>query len=81
MVEMFLNAFQTAGIDKEVVEELWEYNFDLNNKTCKRQNRAHPAKKTGDSCRATFWQNIRANDSMMHRLEQDLGGWAKPDLV
>jgi hypothetical protein len=35
LVEVVINAFDTAGIDKGVVEEVWEYAFDIYDKMCK----------------------------------------------
>ena len=35
LVEVVLNAFETPGISKEVVEELWEFAFDIYDRTCK----------------------------------------------
>lgn len=35
IVEAVLTAFKTAGVEKEVVEELWEYAFALYDQACK----------------------------------------------
>ena len=35
LVEVVLNAFETTGISKEVVDELWEFAFDIYDRTCK----------------------------------------------
>ena len=35
LVEVVLNSFEADGIDQEVVEELWEYAFDVYDRMCK----------------------------------------------
>ena len=35
LVEVVLMAFETTGISKEVVDELWEYVFNIYDRTCK----------------------------------------------
>jgi len=35
LVEVMLNASETAGIDKAVAEEVWEYAFDVYDRFCK----------------------------------------------
>ena len=35
LVEVVVDAFEAADIDKEVIEELWEYTFNLYDRTCK----------------------------------------------
>ena len=35
LVEVMLNAFETAGIDKAVAEEVWEYAFEVYDRACK----------------------------------------------
>jgi hypothetical protein len=35
LVEAVLTAFETAGIDRQVVEELWEYSYSRYDRYCK----------------------------------------------
>jgi hypothetical protein len=35
LVEVMLNAFETAGIDKAVAEAVWEYAFEVYDRACK----------------------------------------------
>jgi hypothetical protein len=35
LLEVVLNAFETTGIEKGVVEEVWEYAFDVYDRACK----------------------------------------------
>lgn len=46
LVEAVLAAFETAGISKEVVDELWEYAFDVYDQACKE---AEPDSTTKDN--------------------------------
>jgi hypothetical protein len=45
-VEAVLMAFETAGISKAVVDELWEYTFDVYDQVCKE---AEPESTTKDN--------------------------------
>ena len=45
LVEVVLDAFEAAGIDKEVIEELWEYTFDLYDRTCKEVEPDSPSEE------------------------------------
>ena len=45
LVEVVLDAFEAAGIDKEVIEELWEYAFDLYDRTCKEMEPGSPTEE------------------------------------
>jgi hypothetical protein len=46
LVEAVLLAFETAGISKDVVNELWEYAFDVYDQACKE---AEPDSTTEDN--------------------------------
>jgi hypothetical protein len=35
LLEVVLNAFETAGIEKDVTEEVWEYAFAVYDRACK----------------------------------------------
>ena len=45
LVEVVLTAFETADIAEEVADELWEYTFDLYDKTCKEAMPDSPSKE------------------------------------
>lgn len=46
LVEAVLNAFETAGIAKAVVDAVWEYAFDVYDKACKE---AEPEPATAEN--------------------------------
>lgn len=55
LLEVVLNAFETAGIEKAVTEEVWEYAFAVYDRTCKE---AEPSSTTDDNRKLTrqiFW--------------------------
>jgi hypothetical protein len=45
LVEVVLNAFEADGIDQEVVEELWEYAFDVYDRMCKEVEPDSPSEE------------------------------------
>ena len=46
LVEVVLNAFETAGIDKAVAEAVWEYAFEVYDRACKE---ADPSSTTEEN--------------------------------
>ena len=46
LLEVVLTAFETAGIEKDVAEEIWEYAFAVYDRACKE---AEPTSTTGDN--------------------------------
>jgi hypothetical protein len=48
LVESVLTAFETAGVDSQVVEDLWEYAYSRYDRSCKE---ADPAFTTSDNIR------------------------------
>jgi hypothetical protein len=48
LVESVLTAFETAGIDNEVVETLWEYAYSRYDRACKK---AEPASTRAENIR------------------------------
>ena len=48
LVESVLTAFETAGLDGEVVEALWEYTYSRYDRACKE---AEPSSTTAESVR------------------------------
>ena len=46
LVEAVLNAFESAGMDKAVVDAVWEYAFDVYDKDCKE---AEPESTTAEN--------------------------------
>ncbi len=48
LLEVMLTAFETTGIEKEVVEGVWEYAFAVYDRACKD---AEPTSKTAENRR------------------------------
>lgn len=46
LVQVVINAFSTVGIDNKVVEEVWEYAFDVYDRACKE---AEPSSTTAEN--------------------------------
>lgn len=46
LVEVMINAFETADIDKAVAEEVWEYAFEVYDRACKE---AEPSSTTAEN--------------------------------
>ena len=46
LLEVVLNAFETAGIEKAVAEEVWEYAFAVYDRACKE---AEPSSTTDEN--------------------------------
>ena len=47
LIEVMLNAFETAGIDKAVAEAVWEYAFAVYDRACKEADPSSQPQRTG----------------------------------